>query len=361
MSRVLLRSLVALVLIAAAGLIAWRVLAPAEVLSPAASGYPAPAGLGPRVTGRTNQAPLIVDERIRVYAGKRQVRADGPVDAKSVNTARWSLRRWPEQVSGVVAAGSTVVSRWSDGELIAVDGRTGERVWRVGTSLPAPAFAGHRTGASAVWAPPGLHVADGAVLVAGGGRLAAYEVASGVRRWVADVPAGCRDGFTTVGGQYFCATGGYSMSTGAALTPYPVGPFQPVACAVAPSGCAGLRDKDGRGYLAGGEALRRSPELDEAGTTVVGGEVVSVPAGVQVLGVSRDRLVVLTAGRHLRVLPTGAEFPLAVGTEKLTWKPGLWQVTDDYVAIERLTGDGPADPEAPGHYFTVDTVIIAAV
>ena len=352
MSRVLLRSLVAVVLVAAAGLIGWRVLGPAEVLSPASVAYPDPVSSGPRVTGRTNMAPLIVDGRLRVYAGKRQVRADSPVDAKSVNTARWSLRRWPARVAGVVASGPTVISRWSDGELIAIDGRTGREAWRVGTDLPAPAAEGHRTGASTVWAPAGLYVGDGAVLIAGGGRLVAYEVASGVQRWAADVP--CADGFTTLGGQFFCSSGGYSLSSGAALTPYPMGPFVPLACEVGRSGCAGLRDKDGQGYLADGPALRRVPELDKTDTTVVGGRVVSVPPGVQVLGVSRGRLVTLTADRHLRV-EGGPDFPLAVGTEALTWKPGLWQVTDDYVAIERL------DEDSADGYFTLDAVIIASI
>ncbi|MGK5679558.1 PQQ-binding-like beta-propeller repeat protein [Actinoplanes sp. URMC 104] len=362
MSRVLLRSLVALVLAAAAGLIGWRVLAPAEVLSPAATAYPAPPARSPQVTGRTNMAPLIVDGRIRVYAGKRQVRADGPVDAKSVNTARWSLRRWPAQVSGVVAVGPTVVTRWSDGLLIAVDGRTGREAWRAGSGLPAPGYEGHRTGASTVWAPPGLHVAADAVLVGGGGRLAAYEIGTGVRRWAVDVPDGCADGFTTLGGQYFCGTGGYDVATGAALPAYGKGPFEPVGCAVASSACGGMRDGDGRGYLTGGVAPVRTARPD---FYPVDGRAVPVPAGVQVLGASRDRLVVLTADRHLQTRSAAGavltDFALTVDRERLTWKPGLWQVTDEWVAIERLTGDGPDDPEAPGHYFTVDTVIISAI
>ncbi len=365
MSRVvLLRSLAALVLTAAAGLIGWRVLAPAEVVAAATTPYPSPSAHNPQVTGRTNMAPLIVDGQIRVYAARRQVRADGPVDAKSVNTARWSLRRWPDQVSGVVAAGTTVISHWSDGALIATDGRSGTEVWRVDSAGAGPGYDGHRTGASTVWAPAGLRVAGGSVLVVGGGKLSAYEVASGVRRWTADVPAGCVDGFTTVGGQYFCATGGYSVATGAELTPYPLGPFVPLACGVGFSECAGLRDKAGQGYLSSGPALNRTVELDRPDSTVVDGKVVTVPAGVQLLGVSKGRLVVLTAERHLQIVAAGtvvADFPLAVGAERLTWKPGLWQVSDDYVAIERLTGDGPADPSAPEHYFTVDTVIIAAL
>jgi hypothetical protein len=328
MFRVLLRSLAALVLLAVTVLVGWRVLAPAEVRATAATPYPAAASHGPGVTGRTNVAPLIVDGRVRVYAAKRQIRADGPVDAKSVNTARWSLRRWPAQVSGVVASGTTVVSRWSDGLLIATDVRTGAEAWRVDTSLPAPAYDGHRTGASTVWAPVGLHVAGDAVLVRAGVRLSAFAVSSGARRWAISLPAGCTGGLVTRTGQYVCATGGYSVTSGAPLSTYEKGPL---TCDVALSGCVSA----------------------------------SVPVGGRLLGVSAGRLVVLTAERHLRVLSSSgavlSDFPLAVGTEKLTWKPGLWQVTDKWVAIERLTGDGPADPDAPEHYFTVDTVIIAAI
>ncbi|MBM2617252.1 PQQ-binding-like beta-propeller repeat protein [Actinoplanes sp. LDG1-06] len=320
----------ALVLLAVAGLIGWRVLAPAEVLSPAATPYPSASVSTAQVTGRTNMAPLIVDESLRVYAAKRQVRADGPVDAKSVNTARWSLRRWPAEVSGVVASGSTVISRWSDGRLIAVDGRTGKELWTVATGPDAPGYDGHRTGASVVWAPVDLWVGGEFVLVREGQRLSAYGVSSGARGWSVEVPAACTDGFTTTSGQYVCASGAYAISTGAAVTSYG---NQPLTCAVGRSMCAGSVPGD-------------------------------TPPGTQLLGVSRGRLVVLTAERHLQVIRGGAvvaDFPLAVGSEKLDWKPGRWQVTDDWVAIERLTADGPADPEAPEHYLTVDTVIIASL
>jgi hypothetical protein len=45
--------------------------------------------------------------------------------------------------------------------------------------------------------------------------------------------------------------------------------------------------------------------------------------------------------------------------EKLTWDPGRWQVTDRFVAVERLATNRPADPDTPGYYFSVDTVILA--
>jgi hypothetical protein len=46
-----------------------------------------------------------------------------------------------------------------------------------------------------------------------------------------------------------------------------------------------------------------------------------------------------------------------VGTKSVRWSPGRWQVTGSYVAVERL--DDP-DPASVHHYFTVETVVIAA-
>ena len=349
----MIRSALALVVAAAAVVIGWRVLAPAEVLDPATTPYPVAAAHGPGVTGRTNMAPLIVDDRIRVYAGKRQVRADGPVDAKGVNTAYWSLRRWPAQVTGVVAAGRQVISHWTDGELIAVDGTSGKIAWRVPTGATVSGFAGHRTGAATVWQPPGLHLADGAVLVALGGQLQAYDVTSGARRWAAEVGPDCAEGFTTAGGQYVCPAAAWTVADGQRVTGWPAGPYAPLSCGVAASGCTTMRDGTGRYWAVTGPRPAAGAPDQSVG-------------GAQLLGTSRGRKVLLTVDRHLVVLDPAsgarvADFPLAVGTEKLTWKPGRWQVTDGYVAIERLTADGPNDPEALGHYFTVDTVIIAAI
>ena len=383
MFRAWLRSLCALVAAAAFVLTGWRVLAPAEVLAPASTPYPALAAHPPGVTGRTNAAPLIVDGRLRVYAAKRQVRADAPVDGKTVMTPRWSFRRWPQQLSGVVAIGPTVVSRWSDGELVAIDGRSGELAWRA-EGPPAPGYRGHRIGAGTVWAPPGLHVAAGIVVVTGGRQLSGYDVHSGARRWTTEVPATCTDGFTTAGGQYVCPTGCYDTTTGRPLGSFPTGPYAPVGCAVAAAHCAGLRDGAGQGWFTDGPRPRRVEALDRPGSTIAGGLVffteggslrAAEPAGAvlrgypgdaRVLGASAGHILLLTAGRGLLVVDprTGAsraEFPLAVGTEHLTWNPGRWQVTDGHVAIERLAVDAPADPETPGYYFTVDTVIIAAV
>jgi hypothetical protein len=49
---------------------------------------------------------------------------------------------------------------------------------------------------------------------------------------------------------------------------------------------------------------------------------------------------------------------MAVGGEKTTWSPGGWQVTDGYVAIERIDDPGPSSVH---HLFTVEAVIIVAL
>ena len=84
----------------------------------------------------------------------------------------------------------------------------------------------------------------------------------------------------------------------------------------------------------------------------------------QVLGVSAGRVVLLTADRRLLAIDprsgqTVTQYPMAFLTEKLTWDPGRWQVTDRFVAVERLAQDRPADPDTPGYYFSVETVVIA--
>jgi outer membrane protein assembly factor BamB len=361
-SRVWVRSLLAVVLTAAAVLIAVRVLRPAEVLATATGPDPLPIVHAPGVTGRTAVAPLIVDGRVRVFAAKRQVRADTPVDGKTTYTARWSFRRWPQQVSGVVATGRTVITRWSDGDLVALDALTGKIVWRA-SGPPAPAFAGHQTGASTVWAPPGFHAAGESVLVTAGSSLLAYAATTGARLWTTTVPAGCTDGFTTAGGAYVCPTAAFDTATGHPLSSWPPGPSTPIACEGA---CAGLRDSDGHGWSVGAPTPVRRPALDAPATTLVAGSVYQPPAGDVVLGTWQSRAVLLTPGRHVqevdpRTGETTVDFPLRVGTERLDWNPGRFQIADGYLAVERLTAGGPADPDAPDHYLTQQTVILAAL
>ncbi|WP_084556031.1 outer membrane protein assembly factor BamB family protein [Couchioplanes caeruleus] len=381
MTRNLLRALAAVVVLATAALIGWRVLGPAEVIEVATEPYPVAVVRAPGVAGKTTQAPLIVDGRIRVYAGKRLVKADGPVDFRTMHTPRWSFRRWPAQVSGVVAVGTTVVSRWTDGELVALDGRTGTVAWRAGGPA-GPGFAG-RTGAAAVWAPPGLHVAGTSVLVAAGQRLLARSAADGSLRWTADLPPGCADNsFVTAGGRFVCGTGAWDVLSGAVVRGWPSGPSTPVGCDVARSACGGLRDASGQGWLTGDRRPHRATALDQPGTTAAGGLVLATsgdavtasgaaswswPGNAQVLGVRANKVVLLTATLELVTLDaqTGrqlARFAAYTDNERVEpWKPHLWQVTDAFVALERLRPGAGADPDEHDHYYTIDPEILAAI
>jgi hypothetical protein len=402
--RVWLRSVGVLVAVVVAGLVLWRVLAPAEVLSSASPPTTPPSSdisdLSPGVTGTAGVAPLIVDGRVRVYAVKRQVRADMPVSASSVLTSSWSYRRWPEQLSGVVAIGRTVISRWSDGALVAIDGDSGKIVWRA-SGPPAPGFGGHRTGAATVWAPPGLHVAAGSVVVIQGQKLIAYAGSTGKRLWTTTLPPGCTDGFTTAGGLYICSAGAFEAATGTPVASFPPGPFTPLACDAAASTCPALRDGAGHGWMVDRPRPRRLPQLDRPGSTLAAGLIIYPAAGTlravspsgadqwtypfpaQVLGAfprslpgaapaavpgaaAPTSVVLLTPGRHLVVVDarTGlprADFMLLYKSETGQWDPGRWQVSGGYVAIERLEKGHPSDPDTAGYYFTERPVIIAAV
>jgi outer membrane protein assembly factor BamB len=370
----------ALVVAAAAVLIGWRVLAPAEVLASVNGPAPSMSLIRAGVTSKLSMAPLIVDDTVRVYASKRQIRADAPVHARTMYSAIWSFRRWPQQLTGVVAAGTTVLSRWSDGDVVAIDGRTGKIVWRVTGPEPADGFAGHRTGADTVWRPAGLRMAGDTVLVTGDARVDAYDVSTGTLRWTGPF---CVDGFTTGGGRYVCADGAYDAASGAKVATFPAGPFTPLGCDVATSGCAGLRDGAGQGWLADKATLRRAPALDVEGSTVAGGVVFQPtaaallavdpvtgtvlrksPAGTRVLGASAGRIVLLTKDLKLLQLEAGTAkgklmFLASYGKEVRKYRVGAWQVTPKFVAIERLAPSGPDSPDTPGYYYSTETVLVA--
>ncbi|BEL11027.1 hypothetical protein Q0Z83_092180 [Actinoplanes sichuanensis] len=481
MNRVLLRITVAALLLVVSGLIGWRVLAPAELSASARTpNPPTPSSRQIGVTSRLNVAPLVVDGTVRVYAAKHQVRADGPVTARAVYTARWSFRRWPEQLSAIVASGTTVITRWSDGKLVAIDSRTGKETWRA-DGPEGPGYAGHRTGAAAVWNPPGLRIAGGNVLVTEGQILSGYAVSTGRSSWTTTVPAGCSEGFTTSAGAYLCATGAYDATSGELLTGWPTGPFSPVGCGN--SGCDAFRDGAGQGWLATAAEPRRVPALDDplavlvAGTVITAAQAdapapsappvtpgpstsapgsaavsagpvspssstsapgsapvsagpvspspstsapgpvsVSVSAGLvspspstsapvdglpltppgttpssffpavaartvdgaalwttsgpaRVLGGDSETVLLLTPENMLRGVDvrTGDlkySMPLLFAPDKedtLDWKPGLYHLTDGFLAIERLNRDASDDPESPVYYFTPDTVLLVAL
>src|SRR6266542_3851399 len=213
--RTVLGVAAALLLAATAG-VGYRVLAPAETLSPATGPYPATAEQATsKRYGNLAAAPLILDGRLRIYAEKRRVWADTPVTAKLLVTPFWAYRRWPAELVGV--AGSEhpgqppiVTSLWSDGALVGQDATSGRVLWRTSVE-PGGRYEGRRTGAQTVYEPPGLFTATPApasaapatpapapapapaeassldsrpvLIVSRAGHVRAYDPWTGQRRW----------------------------------------------------------------------------------------------------------------------------------------------------------------------------------
>ncbi|MDQ7910669.1 PQQ-binding-like beta-propeller repeat protein [Phytohabitans sp. ZYX-F-186] len=396
-------------LIAVGSVIAYRVLAPAETVTVATTAYPAAPAAQPGVIGSLPAAPLIVDGRLRIYAATRQVRADGPVDARTQRTPYWSYRRWPQELLGVVAAGTTVVGRWSDGDVVALDARTGKVTWRAAGKPPEEAgYEGGSTGAETVYEPEGLYTSGGTVLVRDAAQLRALDIATGRELWHAPMPD-CREGgFTTAGGRFVTtdACGGtpavefYDVATGqpqGRWAPPSAGAtleVEPLGCAPAQSACTALRTVDAtgsRGWLlgepdaAGKTPVTAAPALDppgavlagEVGVSQAGGDVVarSLRDGAEVwrwrgdgtselLGAQSGSVHLLTENCDLVTLDptTGREksrFLLAYAREGIDWRPGLVRAGDGFVAVERLVEPENADADEADEYFGALPVILA--
>ncbi|WP_327023805.1 outer membrane protein assembly factor BamB family protein [Micromonospora sp. NBC_01739] len=389
-------------------LVGYRVLAPAEVSTPARVDYPALSRPEPRVVGRLPVAPLIVDGRLRVYAAERQVYADQPADGRHRSTPYWSYRRWPATLDAVVASGTTVVSRWSDGDLVALDARTGGVAWRAQGPEPEGKRSTRRTGSEVVWQPPGLSVirtAEGreAVVSSGAGEVRAVDLADGGQLWRAEVGRGCRE---PIGG----STSGQLLSLDRCAGPTVV-EFRDAGTGVVaarwrppeageeltanligclPTGCAGLRtagpgDGAARGWLLGSGEPVAAAALDGTEVELLDRMAVTLAEGVVVGRAVRDgtelwrtpvgpgRLIAVQPGRvHLvteenelvTLEPaTGRQlsrFVLNVGADGTGWVPGRAYAVDGYLAVERLRS--PVDPEADdhGYYFTSEPLILAA-
>lgn len=412
-ARVTVAAGAAALVLAATAVVAYRVFAPTEVLTPARTSYPEPAAEPPGVLGTLTAAPLIVDGRLRVYATTRQVRAEQPVDAPTRRTPFWSYRRWPAQLVGVVASGTTVVSRWSDGELVALDAATGRIAWRAAGPVTDEEYAGRATGASTVYTPPGLHVASTAdgravLVVTGAAGRRGYDPASGRELWRDRLDSRCgTDPFTTSTGQLVtvdrCAQPEtvvfHDVATGASTGRWrPDGAgqtltVQPVGCRPGRSACPAMRtsgDAASRGWLfdpaAGPNRPVPAPPLDQPEATLVDATAVTtqgtavvgraVGTGAQTWRWDADepvRLLAVQPGRvHLRTgsgelvtldAADGRErsrFPLTYGRDSTRWSAGYAYAADGYVAVERLAE--PVDPDADDrrYYLGIQPVIFAA-
>ena len=400
----------AVLVVAAAVVIAYRVLAPAEVLTPARAAYPAPVSAEIGVVGTLISAPLIVDNRLRIYATTRQVSADEPVDARTQGTPYWSYRRWPAELIAIVASGATVVSRWSDGELVALDARTGRIAWRADGPPPGHGYDGRRTGASTVYTPAGLYWATGrsgqdVLVVIGGSGLRGLDLASGRQLWQVDIDGSCRAGaLTTTAGQLVtvdaCAVPQvaefHDVETGQLVNrwrPEGAGPelaLVPLGCGSGGSNCTAMRTTSAGnswGWMVDQGEPTPMPVLDlaevvldgDVALTLSGYELVArsvgngtelwrrnVPVTSRILAVQPGWVHLLTDGHQLITINsvTGVErssFPLTTGDgEEVAWRPGFAYAADGFVAVERLARAAPPDAADPQYYAAPQPVILAA-
>ncbi|MET9302885.1 outer membrane protein assembly factor BamB family protein [Micromonospora aurantiaca (nom. illeg.)] len=404
-------ALVAVLAVAASVAVVVRVLAPAEVDTPARKPYPAAPAPIAGVLARLPVAPLVVDGRLRVYAGARQVYADQPVTGRHRVTPFWSFRRWPATLVGVLTEGTTVVSRWSDGKLVALDARTGRVAWQADGPHPGSVPEPRRTFAATVWDPAGLHVARTAagrtvLLAAGPGGLGGYDLADGRRLWRADVGRGCRsDVGTTASGELVgvdscdgpAAVELRDAATGTVRTRWrpPDAPEQlvvtPVGCPHGHSGCRGLRTAgpDGagsRGWLVTdpGEPAA-APGLDHPDTVLDGERAVDTSGPVvvgrsartgeelwrradihpaRVLATEPGRVHLLTDRRELVTVDpltgtTRSSFVLDLGRDGIGWRPGRAYAVDGYVAVERLRESADPEDDDQGYFLMAEPVLLA--
>jgi hypothetical protein len=405
-----------LVLLAGVAAIAYRVFAPAEMVTPARAGYPPPVTAREGTIARLAAAPLIVDRRLRVSAAERQVRAEAPADAHNQVNPFWSYRRWPQWLDGLVAIGTTVISRWSDGKLIALDARTGRVAWRAAGPEPVDGgYAGRRTGAVNVYAPRGLFTAaaaGGRVIIATGAREAAgFDSATGRRMWRTTIAnrAGCLGDAFTGPGRFAVYDGcahppaldGYDVVTGAALSAWrPPGASRwdpmPIGCDLGGSGCRGVRTlEDGRtrGWLFGAAGPVAAPVLDDPNGWLIDGKVL-LPAGgrsgadattwvarrladgreawrwdslgqaARVLAVESGAVHLLTSARDLVTVDAASgrelsRYRCAFRRDGTDWDPGYAYATERFVAIERLRHEADPDDPDDAYYRFPEPVLLA--
>jgi outer membrane protein assembly factor BamB len=187
-----------LVVLVAMTITGYRTLRPAEDLRQATAPLPSPEDAQPLSFGELGAAPLIVDGRLRIFAEQRRVWAETPVTAAQQVTPHWSYRRWPAESVGVVTVEpaflwggqSLVVTKWSDGAIVALGAANGEVVWQARVDPdPDETYRGRRTGGQTVYAPDGMFtavsVSDGKpiLLVTGKDQIRAYDPFTGADRW----------------------------------------------------------------------------------------------------------------------------------------------------------------------------------
>jgi outer membrane protein assembly factor BamB len=413
--RALLSALV-LVLLVASGIIVWRVLRPTEVVTEAVSAYPQADAASPGPVGALISAPLIVDGRIRVYADKRQIRADDEPAYKYEKSPFWSYRRWPEQLIGVVhpqtAADGVpmIVGSWSDGELIALDGRTGAVLWRADGEVLGEEYDGRRTGSSVVWTPAGLLTGVGdrpVVVTAGDGRVSVFSSADGARLWSAQTPICWEQAFTASGALFAPDTCvgphaliRFDLTTGE-RTEEPFHGFNdrltvtPLGCRIGRSECGGVRMQQQpnrtAAWLLTPEGIVESralatPTASLAGTIVIDSPLDDVTrtraivgrdartgeslwtysqsAAMRLIATTPERVLLLSESLVLTALDPASgrvisSNSIALKQDRDPYAIGPVYATGPYVAIERLKPQADPTGADDEYYYNARPVLLA--
>jgi outer membrane protein assembly factor BamB len=392
----------AAVLLVGVGVVGYRVLAPTETVDPAVTDYPSATVASPRRLGALTSMPLILDDRLRVYAEKRRVWADTPMDAHNERSPYWAYRRWPAQVVGVVAVGAgftdarpVVVSRWSDGALVGVDARTGRVAWRASVAAGG-AYAGRLTGAATVYTPSGMYTAGGVLVVVSGRQVLGFDPRSGTRRWTLGLSSCQSVGWTGASSvvvrdscdgdvlRFFSAPAGQAVGSWPVPASGDGAPdVVPWGCAVGRSGCVMFQVGSSEWSLGGSGLVVAEPHA-KPGDLLLGDDafvewradayvsvvdrasgaqrwVMPLPGSV----VAADERGVYAVGPRdtLLVYDPASGHPmwrLAMrDTELGRYSTGQVYLYDHYLAIERITGK-PNQSDSR-YYFGTTPVLLMAV
>jgi outer membrane protein assembly factor BamB len=400
-ARIVAVAVATAVLIAAAGVIVWRVLRPAEVVTPATSAYPEATVPSPGSLGTLVSAPLVVQDRIRIYAKKREVWSDGPASYHYERSAYWAYRRWPAQVTGLLAFAGVrpvAVSAWSDGMLVAIDAETGTVAWRADGEPLADEYTGRRTGAQTVYTPPGLF-ASGSRAITAGTDVSSYDARTGAVQWEVPhpVPASCRGtAFTTASRLSVLDTCRkvlvrLDLSTGRALPEIPADAVEPVSCRAGHSECAAMRVTLAgtvSGWVVTGASPVELPPLAAQGSLYIG-ERVAVPAAgslsavdstgralwtwkpnaptpFRLLAADATRIAVLESDGMLAILDprTGRfkSYATALMEHEMdrAYEVFSGYMSGSYLVLERVNPGVPATASDDEYYFTNRPVLLAS-
>jgi outer membrane protein assembly factor BamB len=180
-------------------------LKPGEWVTTASAGYPEAVGSPPPgLVAALRAAPLVVDGRLRVFTNPHEVWAE-LLTAPDGRAPFWSYRQFPASVVGVVAVPAhgtdppMVAAKWSNGNLIGIDARTGRVAWRATVELGIgdDYNNGGPTGVLTIYGDALLNLFTAetqhqrpTVISSGEHSADAFEPATGRRLWHLDLP-GC--------------------------------------------------------------------------------------------------------------------------------------------------------------------------